>query len=92
MYLRYDEEHFQDVEVCGIRCQLSDMRIDASSYGFLGANASPLILFVKSGGEPARVQKGVMCNFWGTLISDEPLPVDEWEHVLWLAEGDFMWL
>ena len=31
MYLRYDEEHFQDVEVCGIRCQLSDMRIDASS-------------------------------------------------------------
>ena len=47
---------------------------------------------MKSGGEPARVQKGVMCNFWGTLISDEPLPVDEREHVLWLAEGDFMWL
>ena len=23
----------------------------------------------------------------GTLISDEPLPVDEREHVLWLAEG-----
>ena len=31
MYLRYDEEHFQDAEVCGIRCQFSDMRIDAGS-------------------------------------------------------------
>lgn len=31
MYLRYDEEYFQDAEVCGIRCQFSDMRIDAGS-------------------------------------------------------------
>ena len=91
MYLRYDEEHFQDVEVCGIRCQLSDMRIDASSLP-KGKYKYEVAGDDESDGEAARVQKGVMCNFWGTLISDEPLPVDEWEHVLWLAEGDFMWL
>ena len=91
MYLRYDEEHFQDAEVCGIRCQFSDMRIDAGSLPD-GKHKYEVAGDDEAGGEPARVQKGVMCNFLGTLISDEPLPVNEREHVLWLAEGDFIWI
>ena len=44
-----------------------------------------------SGGEPARVQPGVLVNFFGTLICDRSLPTGE-NGVLWLAEGDFEWL
>ena len=44
-----------------------------------------------SGGEPARVQKGIWVNFFGTLICDQQLPLDE-DKVLWLQDGDFIWL
>ena len=43
-----------------------------------------------SGGEPARVQYGVLVNFFGTLICDVPLTLGT-DHVLWLQEGDFTW-
>ena len=91
MLMRYDEEHFQDVEVCGIRCLFSDVRIDRATvpegkYKYEVAGDD------ESGFDPARVQKGVMINFWGTLISDEPLPIDERGHVLWLDDGDFVWV
>ena len=59
MYLRYDEEHFQDAEVCGIRCQFSDMRIDAGSlpdgkYKYEVAGDTPVGVFVgkNSNGDP----------------------------------------
>ena len=38
-----------------------------------------------------RVRKGIMVNFFGTLISDVPLPLVN-DNVLWLYEGDFVWL
>ena len=44
-----------------------------------------------SGGEPVRVQPGVLVNFFGTLICDRLLPVGK-DGVLWLEEGDFEWL
>lgn len=37
-----------------------------------------------SGGDPARVRPGIMVNFFGTLISDQPLPVEN-DGVLWLC-------
>ena len=45
----------------------------------------------RMGGEPERIQNGVAVNFFGTLIGEQPLPLGE-DKVLWLQEGDFMWI
>lgn len=90
MRLDYSKEKFTKVRVCGIECNFSDMRIDRSTvpkkkYQYEVAGDDD------SGGNPVRVQRGVLVNFFGTLISDMPLsPMDD--NVLWLQEGDFEWL
>lgn len=86
----YRTEKFQKVSVCGIPCDFSDMRIDRSTvpgerYQYEVAGDDD------SGGDPARVQRGVLVNFFGTLISDVPLPLGD-DKVLWLRDGDFEWL
>lgn len=90
MRLDYRTEKFQKVSVCGIPCDFSDVRIDRSTvpteryqYEVTGDDVS--------GGDPARVQRGVLVNFFGTLISDVPLPLVD-DNVLWLRDGDFEWL
>lgn len=90
MRLDYRTEKFQKVSVCGIPCDFSDMRIDRSTvpeerYQYEVAGDDD------SGGDPARVQRGVLVNFFGTLISDVPLPLVD-DNVLWLRDGDFEWL
>lgn len=89
MRLDYRAEKFQKVSVCSIRCDFSDMRIDRSTvpeerYQYEVAGDDD------SGGDPARVQRGVLVNFFGTLISDVPLPLGR-DGVLWLQEGYFAW-
>lgn len=86
----YKTEHFQKVSVCGIRCEFSAVRIDRSTvpegkYQYEVAGDDD------SGGDPARVRLGIMVNFFGTLISDQSLPVEN-DGVLWLGDGDFVWL
>lgn len=88
--LDYGKESFEKVSVCGIECEFSDMRVDRNTvpkgkyqYEVAGDGGS--------GGEPARVQRGIMVNFFGTLISDEPLPIGD-DGILWLMHGDFVWL
>ena len=90
--MRYDyrTEIFQKISVCGITCDFSNIRIDRSTvpegryqYEIAGDD--------DSGGDPARVQRGVLVNFFGTLISDVPFPIAN-ANVLWLQEGDFEWL
>ena len=85
----YHKEHFERVKVCGIPCLFHDSRIERSTvpdekylYEIGGDD--------ESGGEPARVQRGVWVNFFGTLICDQLLPLGE-DNVLWLQEGDFVW-
>ena len=90
MRLDYRTEKFQKVSVCGIPCDFSDMRIDRRTvpeerYQYEVAGDDD------SGGDPARVQRGVLVNFFGTLISDVPLPLGD-DKVLWLRDGDFEWL
>lgn len=89
MRLDYRTEKFQKVSVCDISCDFSDMRIDRSTvpeerYQYEVAGDDD------SGGDPARVQRGVLVNFFGTLISDVPLPLGR-DGVLWLQEGYFAW-
>lgn len=90
MRLDYGKEKMQVVEVRGIRCEFNDMRIDRNTvpegkfqYEVAGDD--------DSGGDPARIQKGVMVNFYGTLISDEELPLGE-HGILWVENGDFRYL
>ncbi len=90
MRLDYRKDTFSKVSVCGVECEFSDMRIECSSvpegkYQYEVAGDDD------SGGEPVRVQPGVLVNFFGTLICDGPLPVGK-DGILWLAEGDFEWL
>ncbi len=86
----YNKETFTGVQVCGIECDFSDMRIDKSTvpktrYQYEVADDD------ESQGDPARVRRGIMVNFFGTLISDVPLPLGE-DEVLWLQGRDFEWL
>lgn len=86
----YNKESFTRVQVCGIECDFSDMRIDKSTvpkgrYQYEVADDD------ESQGNPARIRHGIMVNFFGTLISDVPLPLGE-DEVLWLQNEDFEWL
>lgn len=86
----YRTEHFEKVSVCGIICGFNDVRIDrntipAGKYQYEVAGDDDC------GDEPVRVQRGVLVNFFGTLICDEPLPLGA-DGVLWLTDGDFKWL
>ncbi len=90
MRLDYRTEKFQRVSVCGILCDFSDMRIDRNTvpegrYQYEVAGDDD------SGGDPARVRNGIIVNFFGTLISDVPLPLG-CDGVLWLQDGDFVYL
>lgn len=42
-------------------------------------------------GDLARVQRGVLINFFGTRISDVPLPFRN-DSVLWLHDRDYVYL
>lgn len=86
----YRREKFQKVSVCGIPCDFSDMRIDRSTvpeerYQYEVAGDDD------SGGDSARVRRGVLVNFFGTLISDVPLPLG-CDGVLWLHDRDYVYL
>ena len=90
MRLDYRTETFEKVSVCGISCDFSDMRIDRSivpkeRYQYEVADDD------ESQGKPSRVRNGIMINFFGTLISDVPLPFGR-DGVLWLHDRDFVYL
>ena len=86
----YNKEHFEKVRVCGIQCLFSDVRIERSTVP-KGKYQYKIVGDDDSGGEPARVQRGVWVNFFGTLICDVSLPLGT-DNVLWLQEGDFTWI
>jgi len=88
--LDYRKEAFEKVSVCGIECEFNDMRIERSTvpegkYHYEVAGDDD------SGGDLARVKLAVLVNFFGTLICDRPLPIGA-DGVLWLTDGDFVWL
>lgn len=87
--LNYETEHFQKVIVKGIECDFNDMRIDRATVPE-GKYLYEIGSDDDCGDTPARVKVGVMVNFYGTLISDVPLPLGQ-DGVLWLEENDFAW-
>ena len=90
MQIAYNREKFTTVKVYESGCDFSDMRIDRSTvpkerYQYEVADDD------ESQGNPVRVGYGIMVNFFGTLISDGPLPIG-YDDVLWLYDGDFVYL
>ena len=86
----YSHEVFSKVSVCGIECGFSDVRIDRDSVPD-GMHLYEVADDDESCGDPARIKKGIMVNFCGTLVCKRPLPL--WDDgVLWLKDGDFRWL
>lgn len=90
--MRYDYRNIkmQIVEVRGIVCEFYDMRIDRTTipegkflYEVAGDD--------NSGGDPARIKACVLVNFFGTLICDRELSLED-EGVLWVMDGDWRWL
>lgn len=79
----------EKVEVKGIPCEFYDMRIDRKTvpegkflYEVAGDD--------DSGGDPARIQEGILVNFYGSLICDQTLPLEN--GVMWLEDGDFRYV
>ena len=88
--LDYRKEAFEKVSVCGIECEFNDMRIDRNTVP-KGKYQYEVAGDDDSGGDPARVKQAILVNFFGTLICDKPLPIGN-DGVLWLMEGDFVWI
>ena len=38
-----------------------------------------------------RIKLGILVNFFGTLVSDVPLPLGR-DEVLWTDDSDYVWL
>ena len=88
--LDYRKESFRKVSVCGIECGFNDMRIDPNTVP-KGKYQYEVAGDDDSGGNPARVKQAILVNFFGTLICDKPLPIGN-DGVLWLMDGDFVWI
>ncbi len=88
--LDYREERFEKVSVCGIECEFNDMRIDRNTVP-VGKYQYEIAGDDDCGDEPVRVSQRVIVNFFGTLISSQPLLIGN-EGVLWLSDGNFVWL
>ena len=79
-------KEFEPVEVFGKLCLLSHQRIDDSSI--------PEGLFkydLRHGddwGVPVEIDKSVICNYFGSLITNEELPVDMDKNVIQLKNDD----
>lgn len=43
-----------------------------------------------SGADPARIKEGILVNFYGSLICDQMLPLEN--GVMWLGDGDFRYV
>ena len=87
MRCNYNDEKMSCVKVKGIPCEFTDIRLERSTIP-----KGKLLYEVADGdsdGEPARVKAGIMVNFFGTLVTDQKLPLGE-DGVLWLEPGDFI--
>ena len=84
----YEEMSWDTVKVSGKECLFCDMRIDRTTIP--QGKIMYEVADADSNGEPCRIRPGIMVNFFGTLLCDEPFEPDEGDTI-WLAEGDWDW-
>lgn len=82
---KYVKEEMEIISWRGKEYEFSDMRIDRDTI----PNGKYLyeIADGDSDGEPARIRPSILVNFFGTLISDEPLDFGD-DDVIWITEED----
>lgn len=90
MRTKYGETFSEIVKVKGIECEFYDIRIDRSSVPkekyFYEVRHDD-----EDWGYPCQVALGILVNFYGTLIADQPLPLDE-DGKMWLGDDDFEYI
>ena len=82
---KYAKEEMETISWRGKEYEFSDMRIDRDTV----PNGKYVyeIADDDSDGEPARIRPHILVNFFGTLISDEPLAFED-DDVIWVTEED----
>ena len=88
MLYDYDKERWYKVRVKGQVCLFNDYRIDrdtvpAGKYMYEVADDCDAT--------PIRIRPGIMINFYGTIVSDEPLALDA-NGTVWLGDDDWEWV
>lgn len=90
MRTKYGETFSEMVKVKGIECEFYDIRIDRDSVP-----KEKYFYEVRHDDEdwsyPCQVAKGILVNFYGTLIADQPMPLDE-NGKLQLGDDDFEYI
>ena len=87
---KYGETFGEMVKVKGVMCEFYDIRIDRGSVPE-GKYFYEVRHDDEDWGYPCQVAKGILVNFFGTLISDEPLPLEE-DGKLQLYDDDFEYI
>lgn len=87
MRTKYGETYGEMVSVKGIECEFYDIRIDAESVPE-GKYFYEVRHDEEDWGFPCQIRKGILVNFYGTIISDVELPLDKYGSME-LDEGDF---
>lgn len=90
MRTKYEDAYSEIVSVKGIECEFFDIRIDRNSIPE-GKFFYEVRHADEDWGFPCQVKEGILVNFYGTLVSDVALPLDE-SGSLELEEDDFEYL
>jgi len=85
----YQKEPMQKVKVKGIECEFTDIRLRRDTipeekfmYEVAGDD--------DCGDTPARVKPAILVNFYGTIVCEQEMPLDD--GVMWLGEEDFVFV
>lgn len=83
--LDYENEEWKTANILGLKCEFSDIRINEKSI----PKGKYFYEVASDDGceDPVRIASHVGINFYGTIVSDYPLELDN-EDQLWLEDGD----
>lgn len=87
MRTKYGDTYGELVNVKGIECEFFDIRIDPKSIPE-GKFFYEVRHADEDWGFPCQIKRGILVNFYGTLISDIELPLDE-QGSMELEKDDF---
>ena len=82
-----DIESFEPIEVFGKSCLFTNYRVDRKSIpdGFYMYETRH---YDNDWGLICEIAPGILCNFFGTIITNEPIPIDFDQYNLMVRNGD----
>ena len=88
MRYNYHDLEMSKVTVRGIMCEFTDARVERSSVP--EGKRMYEVADGDSDGIPARIRRGILVNFFGTLVTEQELLPDEGDTI-YLEENDWAW-